>query len=114
MKASWEYLGENEEQNEELLNEIFYKTNTHLDTLKEKFSNELFGKLSFDIEKWLKERLDNVYNRMFRNITDFFLGKSHTDDEKKLSEWLLGLGHDQESFRNEIRELNDKLKDIVE
>jgi hypothetical protein len=105
------------EFNDEELNEkLFKEASEFIKQEADKFEKSVFGKIAEDMEHFMYERLENVQQVYFREVTAFLLDEKYSsinsDKKLKLTEWLKGLGFTQEEFRKKIYEENKQ--DIIE
>lgn len=97
-----------EVDDKELNDKLFQSTNKILKEKTKELQEQLFNGVVEDIENFMYERFENVQEQYFREITNFLLDKDYTTvrDKEKLSDWLKGLGYDQQSFRKKIYQDN--------
>lgn len=105
------YYFENEQENELMEQSkefIFEQTDKKIEEAQKKLGQELFEKLSDDIETWMYERYDNVRRRYFDGIVAFLLDQNYTyiKNSETLEQWLSGIGYTQQSFRKKIYQDN--------
>lgn len=95
---------------DELEQSLFQKSSEYLQKKSEEMKKEMFGELSFDIEKWISERVDNVKRYFFDAIINhiFAVQYIHVDheDRETINKFLSEIGYTAESLRRKIYEEN--------
>lgn len=98
---------------DELEQSLFKKSSEYLQKKSEEMKKEMFGELSFDIEQWIGERIDNVKRYFFDAIINHILAvrSIHVDseDRKTIDKFLSGIGYTAESLRRKIYEENKEV-----
>jgi hypothetical protein len=110
----YRFIRENEPNNkDEILKDIFKKTEKYLSDKAETFKKDVFSEVADDIETWIEERLDNVLQRNFTYLEQIlFDGNSYVPNERKeaINNYLIGIGYTAEKFR---KKLFDEHKDEI-
>ena len=90
---------------------VMNETSAFIEKMKTDFVNDVWYKITNDIETWMEERYYNVKRKYFDLLIDMLVGRRrYGNDETIVNEWLAGIGYNSQELRKKIYEEN---KDMI-